>query len=128
AQSGAVQMLHNYVLSLWQSGQSSLCTEPWQQDAVEAFYCLVAAALRDGGAEPPERALLARLKAVVAAQFDDPDMDTSMLAAETGVSQRSVQTAFAGIGSTPSTYISEVRLERAAEWLRMSSTRSVTDI
>ena len=128
AQSWAVQMLHNYVLSLWQSGQNSLCVESGRQDAVEAFYCLVAAALRDDDHNSRERTLLTRLKAVIAARLDDPGLDTTLLAAETSVSPRSVQAAFAEIGSTPSTHINELRLERAAQWLRIYPARSVTDI
>jgi AraC-like DNA-binding protein len=128
AQSGAVQMLHNYLLSLWQSGKSELCADAWKDDAVEAFYCLVAAAVRAEDNPRQEDCLLARLNAVVAAQFDDPQLRTAMLAAETGVSPRSVQAAFASAGTTPSAYISEVRLERAAQWLRQRATRSITDI
>lgn len=128
AQSGAVQMLHNYLLSLWQSGERDLCTDIWKDDAVEALYCLVAAAVRVENNPRQENSLLARLKAVVAAQFDDPQLVTAMLAAETGVSPRSVQTAFSSQGTTPSAYISEVRLERAAQWLRHGSTRSITEI
>jgi AraC-like DNA-binding protein len=128
AQSGAVQMLHSYLLSLWQSGTRDLCTDTWKDDAVEALYCLVAAAARAEDNPRQEDSLLARLKAVVDAQFDDPRLMTATLAAETGVSPRTVQAAFSSEGTTPSAYITEVRLERAARWLRQGPTRSITAI
>lgn len=128
AQSGAVQMLHNYLLSLWQSGTRDLCTDTWKDDAVQAFYCLVAAAVRAEDDPGQEGSLLARLKAMIAAQFDDPRLVTAMLATEAGVSPRSVQAAFSSEGTTPSAYIGEIRLERAAQWLRQAPTRSITEI
>ena len=128
AKSGAVQMLHNYLLSLWQSGKSELCNDIWKEDAVEAFYCLLAAAIRAEDASGEEDSLLTSLKALIAAQFDDPELITATLAAQMDVSPRSVQAAFASAGTTPSAYISEIRLERAAQWLRQAPARSITDI
>ena len=126
--SGAVQLLHSYTLSLWQSGHSGADTGGWQNDAVEAFYNLVAAALRAPRNEFEDHALLNKLKAAVAGKLTDPDLSTVRLAAESGVSPRSVQSAFASAGTTPSTYIAEARLQMAAEWLRLYPARSVTDI
>ena len=41
----SVQLLHSYILSLWQVGRNQRGTDSWSEGAVSAFYALLASAL-----------------------------------------------------------------------------------
>ncbi len=59
----------------------------------------------------------------------DPQLDTAFLAANLGVTARTVQLLFAECGTTPRAYIQRLRLERAAGALaRADSGHSITEI
>jgi len=59
----------------------------------------------------------------------DPDLGTARIAAMTGLGPRAVQKAFARyVAATPTGFITEQRLQRAAEALRRRDGRSVTQI
>lgn len=124
----AVQLLHHYVLSLWQSGNNAVMEQPWRDDAIQAFYHLVAATLRPSESTHNQPTLLRRLQAAIASRLTDPELDTAALAREVCVSARSVQSAFATSHTTPSAYITHARLTLAAQWLRIYPKRPVTDI
>ncbi|HWW63777.1 MAG TPA: helix-turn-helix domain-containing protein [Sphingomonadaceae bacterium] len=122
------RLLHDFLLSLWQQGDQSNADPDWQQGVANVFYDLVALAVRGAGgpAANSGEALRQRLLKLVDAQLHDPELRTASLAAELGISVRSVQNIFAGMATTPSSYILDRRLERAAELLIADRTRSIT--
>ena len=129
--SSAVQMLHSYLLCLWQSGFAADVSDEWLEDAEAVFYSLLGAAVRNGRRGPASavtKPLVHRLKALVQARLEDADLGTHRLAREAGVSPRSVQNAFAEVGLTPSMYITHCRLEKAASLLSVQAGRAVTEI
>jgi AraC-like DNA-binding protein len=124
----SVQLLHSYMLSLWQVGRNQRGTDSWSDGAVSAFYALLASALTTPRNSMEDSTLLDKLIVEVEARLTDPRLCTESLARVTGVTPRSVQLAFSKIGTTPSAYITRARLEWAAESLRLFPERSVTDI
>ncbi len=61
--------------------------------------------------------------------LSDPALTTATIARATGLSPRGVQKSFARqINQTPTAYISEQRLARAATLLSAAGKRSVTDV
>ena len=65
---------------------------------------------------------------MVEAQLADPALRTLGLATQCNASVRTIQNLFAGMGTTPSTYILERRLARAAERLSAAAEVSITDV
>ncbi|HWU03774.1 MAG TPA: helix-turn-helix domain-containing protein [Novosphingobium sp.] len=133
AQSPSSRLLHGFILSLWAQGQLGDTDPDWAQGVSNVFLDLVSLALRGGDVASENGAslrggLLARVRSVVEANLSDPALGTAELAAELGVSVRTVQNLFAGIGTTPSGYILARRLERAAEMLVCQPGASITAI
>ena len=59
----------------------------------------------------------------------EPDISTRAIAEDVGVSMRYVQMIFAGMGTTPSSYIQRRRLDLAAERLRrLGTAASITNV
>lgn len=124
------RLLHDFMLSLWQQGDQSAADPEWQAGVANVFLDLVALAVR-GSAAPQAlcgRRIEERLRAIVEAQLSDPDLRTSTLADALNVSMRSVQHAFAAMGTTPSGYILERRLDRAADRLAAEHQASITTV
>lgn len=69
-----------------------------------------------------------RAFALVERRADEADLDGRVIARELGVSQRFVYLIFASAGHTPSGYVLERRLERAARSLREHPDLSVTAV
>lgn len=87
-------------------------TEPrLKQKLAEVLADLVDAALEDIDGSVPARSLAARL-ARAEACLDDPQFDPSALAAECGITLRSLQKRMKALGTTPRIWILERRLER----------------
>jgi AraC-like DNA-binding protein len=125
----ATRMLHDFLLSLWRHGDQEVTDPAWQEGVVHVLADLLALALRrQPTPEPPARRLDPRLSALVDAQLGDPDLRTATLAQALGLSARSVQTMFAAIGATPSGYILDRRLDRAAERLMREPAISITAV
>ncbi|MDB5690536.1 MAG: helix-turn-helix protein [Sphingomonas bacterium] len=122
----ASRILHDFLLSLWRHGDQADADPAWQDGVVNVFADLLGLALRAQRPEP--RRLDARLLALVEAQLGDPALRTATLAAALGVSTRSVQTMFAAIGATPSGYILDRRLDRAADRLVREPAVSITAV
>ncbi len=76
----------------------------------------------------PGSALREKMVGLVDARLCDPGLRTSTLAGELGVSARTVQNLFAAMGATPSSYVLDRRLRRAAERLAADRGTSITDI
>lgn len=74
------------------------------------------------------RGLLKRLKALVQQHLQNTELSTELLASEAGVSERKVQALFAELGTTPTFYIRDQRLDWAAERLRYDLDQPVTRI
>ncbi len=74
------------------------------------------------------RGLLKRLKTLVQQHLQNVDLGTELLASEAGVSERKVQALFAELGTTPTFYIRDQRLDWAAERLRYDLDQPVTRI
>ncbi|MAW79826.1 MAG: hypothetical protein CMI63_06280 [Parvularcula sp.] len=123
------RVLHDFILSLWRQGDQSNADPVWAQGITDVFYNLLAMALTDRNVHVQSDArLINRLKALVKAQLCDPELRTSKLAEELGVSIRTVQNAFATIGETPSAYILNQRLQMAADRLVAAPHLSVTSV
>lgn len=133
------RVFHDFLLSLWRQGESAdgVIDAGWQAGIVPVFYDMVALAMRGVGAEADvscgtERAVdpafRARVLAVVEAELCDPSLRTATLAQACHASVRTIQNLFAAMGTTPSAFILDRRLERAAERLAAEPQRSVTEI
>ncbi len=123
------RLLHDFVLSLWQQGDQSRADPAWQDGVLGVFFDLLALALRDPVAgRPAPRRPDERLRALVEAQLGDPDLRAATLADALNVSTRSIQNMFASMGATPSGYILERRLDRAADRLAADPSISITAV
>ncbi len=127
------RVFHDFLLSLWRQSQQGFADPDWQDGVSQVFYDLVALAMR--GAAKPDAAIPAadsmlrrRVLGIVEAQLADPALRTLSLAAACGASVRTIQNLFAGMGTTPSAYILERRLARAAERLAAAPEASITEI
>lgn len=123
------RLLHDFLLSLWRQGDQSHADPSWRDGVGNVFLDLLTLSLESRDAVfYSDRSLLERLTALVAARLSDPDLRTSLMAAELGVSVRTVQNAFASIGTTPSAYVLDRRLECAGEQLVANPKQSITAI
>lgn len=128
--SAAARILHDFLLSLWRQGDQSAADPEWRTGIANVLLDMVALAAKTGEASPFDRhsPMLRSLLRMVQARLHEPELGTAQLAAEMGVSMRSIQNLFAAIGTTPSAYILQQRLERAAERLTMERDTSITAI
>ncbi len=114
------RLFHDFLLSLWRQGDQSEADPEWQRGVAAVFYDLVALALRPdrpaATAPVPDRQRQ-RLHALIEARLGDPDLRTGSIAAELGISVRSLQNLFAQEATTPTAYILERRLTQASERL-----------
>ena len=125
------RVFHDFLLSLWRQSQQGISDPEWETGVSTVFYDLIALAVR--GAVRPEAggndgALRSRVLSVVEAQLVDPALRTLTLAEACNTSVRTIQNVFAAMGTTPSAYILERRLRRAAERLTASPGASITEI
>jgi AraC-like DNA-binding protein len=125
------RVFHDFLLSLWRQSQQGFSDPEWETGVSTVFYDLIALAVRgavkpEGGGQ--EGALRNRVLAVVEAQLVDPALRTLTLAEACNTSVRTIQNVFAAMGTTPSAYILERRLRRAAERLTASPGASITEI
>ncbi len=127
------RVFHDFLLSLWRQSQQGLSDPDWQDGVSQVFYDLIALAMR-GAARPEtahpmaDSALRSRVLGMVDAQLVDPGLRTLGLAEACSTSVRTIQNLFAGMGTTPSAYILERRLARAAERLSAGAEASITEI
>lgn len=125
------RVFHDFLLSLWHQGDQSGQDPAWQQGVSNVFYDLAALAIR--GSDRPEerqldRILRDRAVALVDAHLADPSLRTTTLAQGCNASVRTIQNLFAAMGTTPSGYILERRLARAADRLMTAPDASITEI
>lgn len=125
------RVFHDFLLSLWRQSQQGLADDDWQDGVSQVFYDLVALAMR--GASRPDApaqdsALRRRVLGIVEAQLADPGLRTLSLANACNASVRTIQNMFAAMGTTPSAYILERRLARAAERLVSAQGASITEV
>lgn len=125
------RVFHDFLLSLWRQSQQGLADDDWQDGVSQVFYDLVALAMR--GASKPDApaqdsALRRRVLGIVEAQLADPGLRTLSLANTCNASVRTIQNMFAAMGTTPSAYILERRLARAAERLVSAQGASITEV
>lgn len=127
------RVFHDFLLSLWRQSQQGLADPEWQDGVSQVFYDLIALAMRgamrpDATVPAADSALRRRVLGMVEAQLADPGLRTLDLAAACGASVRTIQNLFAAMGTTPSAYILERRLARAAERLGAAHEASITEI
>jgi AraC-like DNA-binding protein len=130
------RVFHDFLLSLWRQSQQGLAGHDgadtdWQDGVSQVFYDLIALAMRGaskGDVARPDSTLRRRVLGMVEAQLADPALRTLSLAAACNASVRTIQNLFAGMGTTPSAYILERRLARAAERLSAAPEASITEV
>lgn len=125
------RVFHDFLLSLWQQGERSAEDPEWETGVNAVFYDLVALAMR--GAQRPladigEAALRKRVLTMVMANLEDPMLRTASIADGCSISVRTVQNVFAAMGTTPTAYIVDQRLRRAADRLVARPDASITEI
>lgn len=132
AGTGASQrVFHDFLLSLWRQGDQSQADPDWQSGVANVFADLLALALNISGTNTdaqPDSALRRRVLSLIEARLSDPELRTSAIAEELGISPRTVQSLFASMATTPVGYIAERRLQKAAEMLLANPTISVTEV
>lgn len=125
------RVFHDFLLSLWRQCDQSHADPDWQSGVANVFADLLALALNisaSGTTNQPGSALRQKVVSLIEARLSDPELRTSAIAEELGISSRTVQSLFAAMGTTPVGYIAERRLQRAAEMLLANSTMSVTEV
>lgn len=123
------RLVHDFLLSLWRQGDQSDADPDWQEGIANVFLDLLAFAVKGAGnALVAPKGTKDRVLALVEASLFDPELKTSMIARELGISLRTVQNIFAALGTTPSAYVEEQRLARAAELLVLVPGASITQI
>lgn len=125
------RVFHDFLLSLWQQGERAAEDPEWESGINAVFYDLVALAMR--GAQRPasdsgEFDLRRRVVAMVSANLEDPALRTAAIADACSISVRTVQNVFAAMGTTPSAFILEQRLRRAADRLVARPDASITEV
>jgi AraC-like DNA-binding protein len=114
---------------VWQQGEAGLAECDWQDGLADVFYDMASFAIRDSQRTPAARApIAARIVRLVEANLTQAQFGSVEIAAHLGVSVRTVQNAFAAMGTTPAAYILSRRLTRAAEILRADHAISVTAV
>ncbi len=129
--SPSLRILHDFLSSLWQQGYREEHHEGWEDEVSAIFFDLLAMALRGADfddAKRDEPALVQRVRAIVEARLQDPQFSVVGLARECRLSVRAVQKVLAAMGTTPSAYIQERRLARAAEKLLAYPEATITQI
>jgi AraC-like DNA-binding protein len=125
--SPGARLVHDFLLSLWRQGDQSDADPDWQGGIANVFLDLLSFAIRGAEAVPAApKGTKERILALIEARLTDPDLKTGSIAAELGVSLRTVQNVFAAMASTPSGYIQQQRLKRAAERLASGGETSIT--
>jgi AraC-like DNA-binding protein len=123
------RMLHDFLLSLWRQGPQASQDPVWCEGVRDIYLDLLRLAINCREKLPQiDSGIISKLKRLVAARLADPALGTASLAGELNVSLRTVQSAFSTFGTTPSAYILQQRMNRAAEYLVSSHHLSVTDI
>lgn len=125
------RVFHDFLLSLWQQGERAGEDPEWESGVNAVFYDLAAMAMR--GAQRPQAEqgdadMRRRITAMVSANLEDPGLRTASIADACNVSVRTVQNVFAAMGTTPSAFILEQRLRRAADRLMARPDASITEI
>ena len=124
------RILNSFLLSLWNEGDHH-CEDPvWRTGVTEVLIELVALALR-GNAEarqPEDLGAMTRLLALIEDRLADPDLGPVTLAAEFGISVRSLQKLLAAKNTTPSAYVMSRRLLRAADLLLCDPRLSIIQV
>lgn len=125
------RVFHDFLLSLWRQGDQSAQDPDWERGVSHVFYDLAAMAIRGAGRDvmpAADNALRERVLRVVEVRLCDPLLKTTTLAQECHASVRTVQNVFAAMGTTPSAYILERRLRRAADRLGAYPGASITQV
>lgn len=123
------RLVHDFLLSLWQQGDQSDADPDWQEGIANVFLDLLAFAVKGAGTTlVTSKGTRDRILGLIEARLGDPDLKTGTIAAELGISLRTVQNIFAAMGTTPSAYILERRLQKASEKLASSHGVSITRI
>lgn len=125
------RLFHDFLLSLWLQGEQGSVGSEWQSGISSVFADLLALTMngsdiaRDSG---PGSELRTKLLALVEARLGDPELRTATIAEELHVSDRTVQHAFAAMGTTPCAYILKRRLTRGAEMLNANADTTITAV
>ena len=125
------RIFHDFLLSLWRQGDLSDVDPEWQSGVSAVFADLIGLAVNGAGISremTPGSALRDKVVTLIDARLCDPELRTTTIADDLGVSARTVQNVFAAMGATPSSYVLEQRLQRAAEQLATRRRDSITDV
>ncbi len=123
------RLVHDFLLSLWEQGDQSNADPDWQEGIANVFLDLLAIALKgSGSALVTPKGTRDRILALIKAMLADPELKTGVIATELGISLRTVQNVFAAMGTTPSAYILDRRLQKASEKLEIDRTQSITEV
>lgn len=123
------RLLRSFFLSLWQIGDLSSHDPDWQDSVAEILLDLITVAIKNmGSSEQESHSLLERTLRFVNANICDPSLNSVVVSQEMGVSARTVQNIFAGLGTTPAAYIMHQRLVRASEMLVINPAMTITEI
>lgn len=124
-------LMRNYLLSLWSLSDLPVSDPDWEDGAARSFYDLLALALSATAttlAHPRSPTRRERILRLIEARLADDQLTVAGVAAEAGVSVRTLQQLFAGMGTTPSAYLLERRLKRSADRLVGDPTATITAV
>ncbi len=127
----ATGMFCDFLLSLWRNGEQCVAEPGWHDDVADMFYDMLASAMRyqhAGSFIERDNKLRRRIEAFIESRLADPELRTHHIAAELGLSDRAIQQMFAAAGTTPSGFIMERRLRKAADRLRARPHASITEV
>ncbi|RMF13951.1 MAG: helix-turn-helix domain-containing protein [Alphaproteobacteria bacterium] len=100
--------------------------------ALDALLGMISQLMRQlpAGGQTANHRLLSRIEQYVDTMLDDPDLDIERIARDNHVSRRTLYRLFAGIGTSPSSWLWDRRLERARRLLKSPAhaDMSITEI
>lgn len=127
------RIFSDFLHSIWRQADDFIPgSEPWSHGITDAFYDLLVMVLNEesrsneGGAG--SQSLRRQLVAFIEANLEDPDLRSQSMADAVSASIRTVQNCFAAMGTTPSAYVLDLRLQRAADRMTADPRATITAI
>lgn len=125
-----IAVLRQYLLALWSDADALAGGSEALGDVLAQLLAVVlrAPASKSSVISPASRNALAAMLDHVERHLTDPDLGTASISRCCGLAPRTVQDAFARMATTPTAYVTQLRLKKAWTLLVQRRQRSITEI
>ena len=125
-----IAVLRRYLLALWSDADALYGDSEALGDVLAQLVAVVlrAPASQPSAIAPASRRALAAMLDHVERHLTDPDLGTVSISRSCGLAPRTVQDAFARMATTPTAYVTQLRLKKAWTLLQQHGARSITEI